>query len=88
MIGTAAMLAMLLLGLALLGTLVRVVRGPTLADRILGLDTMMLVLVGVIAVYAVQVRISAYIDIALALTLLSFMSTIAFARYLLSRRPS
>jgi multicomponent Na+:H+ antiporter subunit F len=84
----ATTIAFALLGLGLLATLVRLVRGPSIGDRILALDMMTLVAAGVIAVFAVRTGRYLYIDIAVALALLSFLATIAFARYLVSRSES
>jgi multicomponent Na+:H+ antiporter subunit F len=85
MIAVVTNIAFGLLGLALLATLVRIIRGPTLADRILGLDTITVLAVGVIGVYAVRTGFYLYADIAVAVALVGFLSTVAFARYLLSR---
>jgi multicomponent Na+:H+ antiporter subunit F len=74
-----------LLGFALVATLVRIVRGPTLADRILGLDMLTVLGIALIGVFAVRTGIYVYIDIAVALGLVGFVSTAAFARYLLAR---
>lgn len=85
MIEIAANIALAILGLGLLATVVRIILGPTLADRILGLDTLTTLGIGLIAVFAVRSGFYLYIDIAVALALLGFISTVAFARYLLSR---
>ncbi len=85
MIETVTTICFVLLGLAMLGALVRIVRGPTLADRILGLDTITVLAVGIIGVFAVRTGIHLYLDIAIAMALVGFISTVAFARYLLSR---
>ena len=74
-----------LLGVGMLLTLVRILRGPTLADRILGLDVLTLLGLGSIAAFAVKTGIYAYVDLAVTLALVGFVSTAAFARYLLSR---
>jgi multicomponent Na+:H+ antiporter subunit F len=42
--------------------------------------------IGIIAVFAVRTGLYLYIDIAIALALVGFLSTAAFARYLLSGR--
>lgn len=81
----ATTLALVLLGLAMLLALLRIVRGPSLADRILGLDTLTVLAVGVICVFAVRVGFYVYVDIAIAMALVGFLSTAAFARYILSR---
>ena len=85
MIEIAANIAFAILGLGLLVTVVRIILGPTLADRILGLDTLTTLGIGLIAVFAVRSGFYLYVDIAVALALLGFISTVAFARYLLSR---
>ncbi|MGN6684788.1 MAG: monovalent cation/H+ antiporter complex subunit F [Devosia sp.] len=64
---------------------VRVLRGPTLADRILGLDVATTLGVGLIAVFAMTVGQWLYLDVAIALALVGFVATVAFARYLISR---
>lgn len=85
MMELATNIAFALLGLALVATFIRIVRGPTLADRILGLDTLTVLAVGVVGVFAARTGFSLYVDIAVALALIGFVSTLAFARYLLSR---
>lgn len=72
-----------ILTLALLLTILRLIRGPTLADRILALDLITTLAIGFIAAIAVRTGFSLYLDIAIAIGLLGFLSTIALARYLL-----
>lgn len=74
-------IGILMLALAL--TSIRVIIGPTLADRILALDQMVAIAIGFIALIAVKSGFSLYVDIALALGLVGFLATAAFARYLL-----
>ena len=76
-----------LLGFGILATVIRIIRGPTVADRILGLDTITVLAIGIIGVFALRTGLHLYVDIAVAVALAGFLSTIAFARYLLSRRP-
>jgi multicomponent Na+:H+ antiporter subunit F len=85
MIGVVTTISFALLGLAMLATLIRIVRGPTLADRILGLDTLTVLAIGLIGTFALRTGLYLYADIAIALALVGFLSTVAFARYLLSR---
>lgn len=85
MMELATTAAMAMLGLGVVCAILRVILGPSLADRILGLDTATTLGIGIIAVFAARVGISLYIDIAVALALVSFLSTVAFARYLLTR---
>ena len=85
MIGTVMTICFVLLGFAMLAAVVRIIIGPTLADRILGLDTITVLAVGLIALFAVHTGLALYADIAIAVALVGFLSTAAFARYLLSR---
>lgn len=81
----AVLLSLGLLTVALLATVWRVVVGPTLPDRILALDTLVAVAIGYIAVIGVKTGFSLYLDIAIALGLVGFLATIAFARFVLER---
>lgn len=74
-----------MLALALLLTACRVVIGPTLADRVLALDMLTAIAIGFMAVFAVHTGFSLYIDIAIALGLVGFLATVAFARFILNR---
>ena len=57
------------------------IRAPTAMIRILALDTVTLVLVALLVLYAASRQSAHYLDAALILALLSFASTIAAARY-------
>jgi len=81
----AALVAMGLLLVAIGLTVIRLVRGPNLGDRILALDTLTLLALSFIAAFAVLTGFSLYIDIAIAIGLVGFLSTAALARYLLVR---
>jgi multicomponent Na+:H+ antiporter subunit F len=80
----AADMSLVLLSIALLLTAYRVVKGPTLPDRVLALDMIVAVGVGFIIVIAVRTGFTLYIDIAIALGLVGFLATVAFARFIRS----
>jgi multicomponent Na+:H+ antiporter subunit F len=75
----------LVLSLAFLLIIVRIVRGPSLPDRILALDLLIAVAIGFIAAFGIRTGYSIYLDIAIALGLVGFLSTVALARFVLSR---
>ena len=79
------MVALVILGAAMLISVIRVVIGPTLADRVLALDLLTVVAMGFVCTIAIRTGLTLYLDIAIALALLGFLATIAFARYMLSR---
>lgn len=62
--------------------LYRVLRGPTAADRIVAIDILGILIVGFCAVVGIPTGRHWYIDIGIAWTLQSFISTLALAKYL------
>jgi multicomponent Na+:H+ antiporter subunit F len=62
--------------------LIRVVRGPSLADRIVALDLVAYLAMGFLGTYAILVGQKTYIDAVLVLALLAFLGTVAVARYI------
>ena len=87
-LGWSSLIALVVLGMALLLSAVRIILGPTLSDRVLALDLMSVLATGFIATLAVRTGRYLYLDIALGLALLGFLATIALARYILSRIPT
>jgi multicomponent Na+:H+ antiporter subunit F len=84
-ISVSATLSLAILGLAFLVTVARIVAGPTLADRVLALDMLSATAIGFIAVVAVKTNFTLYIDVAISLGLVTFLATVAFARFILTR---
>ncbi len=75
-------LALGMVGLALFLAFARLVRGPTLPDRVVALDLRGVLAVGMLAAYAVATDQPALMDPAAVLALVGFLGTVAFARYL------
>ena len=78
----AAELALALLGAAAVLTLVRLARGPSVADRVVALELLGTIAIGMIAAAAVVSGASALLDVALIVALVAFLGTVAFARYI------
>ena len=74
-----------MVGLAMFLTFVRLVRGPTLPDRVVALDLMGVLAVGMLAAYAVATDQPVLLDPAAVMALVGFLGTVAFARYLEKR---
>ncbi|MBP6016350.1 MAG: hypothetical protein KA586_06485 [Candidatus Promineofilum sp.] len=60
----------------------RIWRGETVADRLLAVDLITTLLISIFIILSIIQRNSIYIDLALALAALGFISTIALAKYL------
>jgi multicomponent Na+:H+ antiporter subunit F len=74
------------LSLALLLTVARLLRGPSLPDRVIALDMLATLSIGVVAVYAVVTGQPALLDVAVLLALLAFLGTVGFAYYIERRK--
>ncbi|MCK5762239.1 MAG: pH regulation protein F, partial [Candidatus Izimaplasma sp.] len=69
-----------LVGLGVIFALMRLLKGPTPADRVVALDTFNIIVIGVIALLAYEFKNSLYLDIAIVYAILAFIETIVFAR--------
>lgn len=69
------------LGLAALLVLVRLVRGPSVPDRIVALDVLVQIVVAGIAVAAAVTRDGTYLSVLVAVSLLGFVGTVSVGRF-------
>lgn len=70
----------LLCGGALL-TMVRVIRGPSLLDRVVGTETLLAIIAVSIAVHAALTRQVSFVPVLVVVALLGFLGAVAIARY-------
>ncbi len=70
------------LTLSLVLAFARLAKGPSLPDRVVALDLIAIIAAGFITLYAISSGQPVYLDVAITLTLIAFLSTVAFARYL------
>jgi multicomponent Na+:H+ antiporter subunit F len=70
-----------LLLVALFLAFARLVRGPSLPDRVVALDLIAVISGAFIAVYAIDNDQPVFLDVAIVLGLITFLGTVAFARY-------
>ena len=62
--------------------MIRVIRGPTAPDRIVGLDTINTIVIVGMVVFGAAFNEVIYIDVAIVYALLSFITTLFIAKYL------
>ncbi|HEY9033611.1 MAG TPA: monovalent cation/H+ antiporter complex subunit F [Pseudomonadales bacterium] len=74
--------AYLLLMLALLLGFVRMVKGPSLPDRVVALELITSVVVGIVGTHAIATGVASFLDLAIVLALTAFLAAIGFARFL------
>lgn len=76
------LLSLAILSLAIVGCMYRLLKGPSISDRIAALDTIGVLLLSMIAVICMLLKTYAYFDIILVIGILTFIGTTAFARYI------
>lgn len=83
MLGYALAFGFAAIGVALLLNLARLVRGPTIADRVLALDTMVVNSIALIILYGIAKASTTYFEAALLFAMVGFVSTVAFCKFAL-----
>lgn len=78
----AAGISLTLVAISLLLGFIRVLRGPSLPDRVMALDMIGLTSVSMIVLVALMANEAILLDAAIALALVSFLGTLAFARFI------
>lgn len=81
MLATVMGLSITMLAVAALVTLVRLLRGPTLPDRVVAIDLIGVLIVGLIVLESAATGERAFLDVAMVIALVSFVGTVAYARY-------
>jgi multicomponent Na+:H+ antiporter subunit F len=79
-------LALACAGLSMFLAFARLARGPSLPDRVVALDLIGTLAVGVIAAYDILTEEPILLDAATVVALVAFLGTIAFARYVQRRK--
>lgn len=85
MIDVIISLSFAILSTSLLLGFVRLLRGPTLPDRVVALELMASLTVGFIGVHAIASQRFAFLDVAMVLALTAFLAAVGFARFLEKR---
>ncbi|HSK29729.1 MAG TPA: cation:proton antiporter [Candidatus Limnocylindria bacterium] len=73
---------------ALFISFIRLAKGPSLPDRVVALDVITVIVAGILAVDTIDTGRAVFLDAAIVLALISFLGTVAFARYLERRARS
>ncbi|RBA28625.1 cation:proton antiporter [Flavobacterium tibetense] len=77
-----------ILALSVVLVFVRFLKGPTLSDRVVALDLLITIGIGIIAVYSIISNQPTFLDIAMILALIAFLGTVAFSYYLEKREQN
>lgn len=83
MIAVASAFAIGCFALALLMNLWRMLTAPTMADRILTLDTMAINMIALVVLLGITTGLRTYFEVSLVIAMVGFVSTVAYARFTL-----
>lgn len=81
----AIMASLYMVGIALLMSLYRLLKGPSLPDRILALDTLYINTIAGLILFGMQLRSAIYFEAALIIAMLGFVGTVMLSKYVLRR---
>lgn len=81
----AIFLSFLLLFLGMIFTLLRLIKGPTLPDRVVAIDLFTMLVMGIISAYSFLTGLTIYLNAVFIMAFIAFIGTVAFARYLEKR---
>ena len=79
--------AQITLTLSILIAAYRLVKGPTLPDRVVAMDLIGILVIGLIAVLAAATQVRAALDAAIVIALIAFVATVAYATYIERGHP-
>ena len=79
---TPSVVALTMLAAAACVTFIRLLKGPTLPDRVVAIDLIGVVMVCILVVMAAATRQQAFLDVAMVVALISFVGTVAYSRYI------
>lgn len=85
MIDTAIVVSMYAIGVAVLLSLWRLLRGPTVPDRILALDTLYVNTIALLILFGMYLDSSVYFEAALIIAMLGFVGTVMLSKYVMRR---
>lgn len=81
MLATVSYAVYILMSLALILAFVRLVIGPSTPDRVVALELIASIVVGLVAWLAIDTNVASYLDVAIVIALTAFLAAIGFARY-------
>ena len=84
---TPSVVALTMLAAAACLTFVRLLKGPTLPDRVVAIDLIGVLMVCILVVTAATTAQQAFLDVAMVVALISFVGTVAYSRYIERDRP-
>ncbi|NGM66336.1 monovalent cation/H+ antiporter complex subunit F [Sphingobacterium sp. SGR-19] len=71
-----------ILSISVMLVFIRLFKGPAIVDRVVALDLVITIGIGIITVYSIRSNQEVFLDVAIILALIAFLGTVAFAYYI------
>ncbi|ABE51154.1 cation:proton antiporter [Methanococcoides burtonii] len=68
--------------IAIIPCIYRVIKGPTIPDRVIAVDAMTTVIIVILGIYSYMQESAFFMDVALVLAIISFVGTVTISKYL------
>ncbi|WP_088006538.1 Na(+)/H(+) antiporter subunit F1 [Indiicoccus explosivorum] len=75
-------ISLILVSLSVVGLLIRLIKGPTVPDRVVALDAIGISLISIVALLSLIFETEFFLEIILLMSILAFIGTAAFAKFL------
>ncbi|MCM2591373.1 Na(+)/H(+) antiporter subunit F1 [Rossellomorea marisflavi] len=75
-------ITLICVSLSMLGLIYRVIKGPTIPDRVVALDALGVNLIAIVALVSMLIDSDAFLEVILLLGILAFIGTVSFSKFL------
>ncbi|TYS67134.1 Na(+)/H(+) antiporter subunit F1 [Sutcliffiella horikoshii] len=75
-------ISLIILSIATLGLVYRVIKGPSVPDRVMALDSIGINLIAITAITSIMLRTDAFLEVILLIGVIAFVGTVAFSKFL------
>jgi multicomponent Na+:H+ antiporter subunit F len=82
MFDTILTISLIIIAISALGSSYRVLKGPSMPDRVMALDTIGINVICIVAIVSIMLETQVFLDVILLIGILAFIGTIAFSKFL------
>lgn len=75
-------IALLCLSVSTIAYIYRVIKGPSIPDKVIALDAIGVNLVGITAIISIILRSNSFLEVILLIAIVAFVGTVAFSKFL------
>lgn len=75
-------ISLFIISVSTLGLVYRVIKGPSIPDRVMALDSIGINLIAITAITSIILRTDAFLEVILLIGVIAFVGTVAFSKFL------